>query len=295
MPGETTAKELRQLLREGLLIGDGGMGTRLRAEGLLPHESEELLNVQRPDPVRAAHRAFLEAGSDIIQTNTFQGNRISLSRRGLGARTDELNRAAAALAREAAGDQAFVAGSIGPTGGILAPLGDLDQSAARAAFAEQATALAEGGVDLFIVETFTALEEIRLAIDVASDTGLPVVASMAFDPSKRTAFGVTPEQAAQRLEAAGATVVGANCGTISPAEMVDILAAFRGATSLPLIAQPNAGRPQQTESGVVYPEKPESFADAAARFRELGATIIGGCCGSTPDHIRAIAARLRNR
>lgn len=290
------ARTLRERLSEGLLIGDGGMGTRLRGEGLLPRESEELLNMERPEPVRAAHRAFLEAGSDIIQTNTFQGNSISLARRGLAARAAELNRAGAALARETAGERAFVAGSIGPTGEILEPYGDLKEEVASAAFSQQAQALAEGGVDFFIVETFVALEEVSLAVAAAAETGLPVAASMAFDPVGRTGFGVAPEQAAEGLAEAGAVVVGANCGTVSPAEMVDIIARFRGATSLPLIAQPNAGRPRLTESGVTtYREPPASLADAAERFRELGATIIGGCCGTTPEHIRAIATRLRGR
>ena len=293
MTADSRADQLDQRLRQDFLIGDGGMGTRLRAEPLRPGESEELLNVERPGPVRAAHRAFLDAGSEVIQTNTFQGNAVSLARRGLAERTRELNRAGVALAREVAGDRAFVAGTIGPTGAVLQPYGDLPEEAARAAFSEQAQALAEGGVDFFIVETFTAIEEIRLAVAAAADTGPPVAASMAFDPSGRTAFGVSPQQAAEQLEAAGATLVGANCGTISPSEMVDILALFREATSLPLLAQPNAGRPQQTAAGVTYPEPPEGLADAAQRFRDLGAAVIGGCCGSTPDHIRAIVKRLR--
>jgi len=293
MAANTRIEQLKQRLQEGFLIGDGGMGTRLRGEGLRAGESEELLNVERPGPVRTAHRAFLDAGSDIIQTNTFQGNTISLARRGLAERVAELNRAGAAIAREVVGERAFVAGSIGPTGGILEPYGELEEDVARRAFSEQAQALAEGGVDFFIVETFSAVEEIEVAIEAAGETGLPVAASMAFDPSGRTAFGVSPEQAAERLEATAAMVIGANCGTISPAEMVGIVAGFREATSLPLLAQPNAGRPQQTDSGVIYPEPPDTLADAAERFRDLGAAIIGGCCGSTPDHIRAIAARVR--
>jgi homocysteine S-methyltransferase len=176
---------------------------------------------------------------------------------------------------------------------VLEPHGELPVERARAAFSMQTTALVEGGVDLLILETFLALDEICIALGAAIETGLPVVAGMAFDPGGHTAFGVTPEQAADRLEEAGATVVGANCGTVSPAEMVAIVEAFRRATSLPLFAQPNAGRPQQTAEGVVYPETPESMADAAERFRELGATVIGGCDGATPEHLVAIARRLR--
>jgi 5-methyltetrahydrofolate--homocysteine methyltransferase len=283
----------RHRLRDSFLIKDGAMGTLLSAEGREAGRSLELLNVEEPERVQAAHRAYVEAGADLIETNTFQGSRPALDGHGLADRTAELNQAGARLAREAAGEATLVAGSIGPTGRILEPYGEYPESDARDAFAEQAAALAEGGVDLFVVETFSALEEIRLAIAAAAETGLPIVASMAFDPIGRTSFGVTPGQAAEQLAAAGAVAVGANCGTISPLEMVEILAAFKEATSLPLTAQPNAGRPRQTESGVEFPEKPEAMAETAGRFRELGVAIIGGCCGSTPRHIAAIAGRLR--
>jgi 5-methyltetrahydrofolate--homocysteine methyltransferase len=325
MADQKRIQRLLNRLREGFLICDGAMGTTLSEGGHEPGRPLELLNVEQPDLVRAAHRAYVEAGADIIETNTFQGSRPVLERheqdepRGdahaagadiietntlqgsrpvlerhrLGDRTRELNQAGARLAREIAGDRIFVAGCIGPTGKILEPYGDYPEEAARAAFAEQAEALAEGGVDLFIVETFIAIEEVRAAITAAAATGLPVAASMAFDPSGRTAFGVTPEIAAKEMEAAGASVVGANCGTISSAEMVDVIAKFRAATSLPLIAQPNAGRPQRTESGTAYPETPEMMADSAERFREIGVAIIGACCGSTAKHTQAIVRRLR--
>ncbi len=293
MSRQERINNFRQKLRDSLLIKDGAMGTLLSAEGHTGGKPLELLNVEEPQRVRAAHRAYVDAGSDLIETNTFQGSRAALERHGLADRTAELNQAAAALAREAAGEAILVAGSIGPTGRIVEPYGDYPESDARDAFAEQAAALAEGGVDLLVLETFSSIEEIRLAIAAAAETELPIVASMAFDPVGRTAFGVTPRQAAEQLAAAGAEVVGANCGTVSPAEMVGILAEFRDSTSHPLTAQPNAGRPQQTESGVEFPEEPGAMAGAAERFRELGAAIIGGCCGSTPEHIAAIAARLR--
>jgi 5-methyltetrahydrofolate--homocysteine methyltransferase len=295
MADQKRIQRLLNRLREGFLICDGAMGTTLSASGHAPGRALELLNVEQPDLVRAAHRAYIEAGADIITTNTFQGTRPVLEQHGLGDRTRELNSAGAQLARQVAGDNVFVAGSIGPTGKILEPYGDYPEEAARAAFAEQAKALLEGGVDLFVVETFVAIEEVRAAITAAAATGLPVAASMAFDPSGRTAFGVTPEIAAKEMEAAGTSVVGANCGTISSAEMVDVIAKFRAATSLPLIAQPNAGRPQRTDAGTVYPETPEMLADSAQRFRELGVAIIGACCGSTAKHIQAIVRRLRGR
>ncbi len=284
---------VRARWRTDFLICDGAMGTTLSAAGHGGGESLELYAIERPDLVRAAHRAYLEAGAEAIETNTFQGSSIALAHYGLGARAREINLAAAARAREAAGENVPVAGSVGPTSAILEPYGDLEPSAAQASFEEQVRALADGGVDFFIVETFTALEEARLAVAAAVATGLPVAASMSFDPNGHTIFGVTPQQAAKGLAEAGAEVVGANCGTVSPEDMIGILAQFREATELPLIAQPNAGRPQRTGDTVVFPEPPETFAQAAPRFRELGARIIGGCCGTTPAHIKAVAGRLR--
>lgn len=292
MTRDERIEKLASELREGLLLCDGAMGTTLSVGGHGAGRSLEAMNVEQPDLVRAAHRAYLEAGAQVLQTNTFQGSRPSLDRHGLGDRTVEFNRAGTELVREVAGEQAYVAGSIGPTGRILEPYGDFEEAAAQAAFEEQAQALAEGGVELFIVETFTAVEEIRLAIQAAAATGLPVAAAMAFDPNGHTVFGVTPQRAAAELEEAGALVVGANCGTVSPSEMVTILEGFRAATDLPLIAQPNAGRPERTETGAVFRETPEGMAPAAARFRDLGATVIGGCCGTTPEHIREIGRRL---
>lgn len=292
MSNHGRVEQLKRRLSEGVLVADGAMGTILSAGGHEPGKSLDLLNVEDPDLVRAAQRGYVQAGAELILTNTFQGSRPSLERHNLANRAAELNAAGAALAREVAGADVFVGGDIGPTGKILEPYGDYPTESARAAFAEQAQALAEAGVDCLVLETFSSLDEIRIAVEAAADLGLPVFASMAFDPSGRTAFGVTPQQAAEQLQAAGADVVGANCGTISPEEMIGIIAGFLDVTSLPLIAKPNAGRPQQTASGVIYPEEPESMAEAAGRLRQAGATIIGGCCGSTPDHIRAIAARL---
>ena len=293
MTREARTAQLNDLLRHGLLICDGAIGTMLSAAGHSAGESLDEYNVTRPDAVRAVHRAYREAGATLITTNTFQASSVSLSRHGLAARAAEFNRAGAQLAHEVAGEEVFVAGNIGPTGALLDPYGDLTEAKARASFEEQARALAEGGVEMFIIETFTALEEARLAVAAAAATGLPVAASLSFDPNGRTVFGVTPQQAAVGLAEAGAMVVGANCGTISPAEMVQIIAQFREATGLPLIAQPNAGRPQRTCSGTVFPGTPEDFAAFAPAFRELGVTIIGGCCGTTPQHIAAVATRLK--
>jgi 5-methyltetrahydrofolate--homocysteine methyltransferase len=287
--------ELKTRLTQTVLISDGAMGTVLSAGGHTPGRALELLNIEQPDLVRAAHRGYVEAGSDLILTNTFQGNAATLARHGIQNRVAELNAAAVALAREAAGDTVFVGGDVGPTGQILEPYGEYPVDSARVAFAEQARALADAGADCLVLETFSDLGEIRVAVEAAAETGLPVMASLSFDPSGHTVFGVTPEQAAEQLQAAGAAVVGTNCGTVTPREMVDVIARFRAASALPLIAQPNAGRPQQTASGVAWPETPDSFAESAVLLREAGATIIGGCCGTTPEHVRAIVARLKSR
>jgi methionine synthase I (cobalamin-dependent) len=295
MTGHERSDELVRRLRARLLVGDGGMGTALSAGSRAPGECAELLNAEDPDRVRAVHSAFLEAGADLLQTNTFQANRAALDRHGLAGRTAELNAAGAALAREVAGERALVAGSIGPTGRLLIPYGDFEQKAALAAFREQAAALAEAGVDFLIIETMSAVEEALLALRAAISVGCPAAVSLAFGPAGRTDFGVTPKQAVEQLTDAGASVIGANCGTASPIEMVDIISEFHEATDLPLIAQPNAGRPHHAEAAAVYPEPPERMADAAERFRDLGAAIVGGCCGTTPEHIRAMALRLQAR
>ena len=294
MTAQERIDRLRERLKEGVLICDGAMGTVLSAGSSVAGTALEILNVDNPDVVKTSHKGYVDAGSDIITTNTFQGTRPALERHGLADRVSELNAAGARVAREAAGEEVFVAGDIGPTGKILEPYGDFPEVEAQAAFAEQAQRLAEAGVDLLIIENFASLEEIRLAVAAAAQTGLPVAASMAFDPSGRTSFGVKPAQAAEELQSAGAEIVGANCGTITPGEMVDIIRSFHEVTDAPLLAQPNAGRPKQTAKGVIYPETPQGMADAAALFRESGARIIGGCCGSTKEHIRAIVARLRS-
>jgi len=285
-------RDLLGRLREGVLICDGAMGTLLAREGYRAGDALELLSVERPDAIRAVHRAYVEAGAELILTNTFQANSPALARHDLADRMSELVTAAVALARGEAGDRVFVGGDIGPTGKILEPYGDYPEAEARTAFADQARLLVEGGADLIVLETFSSLEEIEIAAQAAVETGVPIAASMSFDPSGRTAFGVTPEQAASRLQAAGAAIVGANCGTVTPLEIVEVVAKFKAATDLPIMVQPNAGRPQQTAAGTVYPEGPETMAEAAVRQREAGATIIGTCCGSTPEHTRAIVARL---
>ena len=281
-------------VRDGFVIGDGGYGIALRAAGVVSG-NPMLANLDAPDHVLALHRAFVAAGADVIQPNTLVGTRIGLKREGLSDRFVALNQAGAALARRAAdesGREVFVGASIGPTGELVEPYGDLPVARAREAFAEQAQVLADAGVDLLIVETFISLEEARAAVEGARAAGLPLIASMAFEPNGRTSFGVTPGQAATALAESGADVVGANCGC-GPVELEPVARAFRNATRLPVIIQPNAGMPELREGRTVYPTAPETMAEYAARFRDIGINYIGACCGATPEHIRAMAQRLR--
>lgn len=289
---------LNTLLASGdPIIADGAMGTMLFSLGLQRGESPELWNVERPDAVRSVYRAYIEAGSQIILTNTFGGNRLRLAMHGLGDRAAELNRAAAQGARleaDAAAHPVVVGGSMGPTGHILAPMGTLDFDDAVSVFEEQARALISGGVDVLWIETMSDPEEIRAAIEGARrvDVSFPVVATMTFDTKGRTMMGTTPEQALNTLSQWGVIALGANCGK-GPDELEAAVRRMREANAaLPIIAKANAGLPHMEGDTPVYDATPEVMAAYARRVSALGARIIGTCCGSTPDHIRAIAQAL---
>ncbi len=288
---------LKQLLGEGgVVVLDGAMGTLLMQAGLEEGQAPEAWNLSHPDRVRAVHRAYIEAGSRLVLTNTFGGTRPRLAHNGLDGQTVEINRAAASLARAEA-DQAtipvVVAGSLGPTGELLEPLGTLSARQARLAFAEQAGALAEGGVDLLWIETMSALEEVQAAIEGArSVSDLPVAASMTFDTHGRTMMGVSPEQAVQALQGYGLLALGANCGN-GPEEIETVVRAMRAvAPEVLLIAKSNAGLPHLEEGEIAYDGTPQVMAAYARRVRDAGARLIGGCCGSSPAHIRAMAQAL---
>jgi 5-methyltetrahydrofolate--homocysteine methyltransferase len=274
------------------VVGDGAMGTMLQGYGMKAGECPEMWNVQHPDEVRAVHAAYIRAGSRMIGTNTFGGNRIKLDAYGLADRAKELNHAGVALAREAAGPDNFVAASIGPTGKFLEPLGEMTFDQAAGIFAEQAQAQADAGADVILMETFSDLGEIKAALAGAMRTGLPCFCSMAFDTGGRTMMGVDPVTAAVELMDAGASGVGANCG-LGPGETLDIVHKMREAVSGIIIAQPNAGLPQVVGGVTVYNSTPEEMASYAVRFAQIGTNIIGGCCGTTPDHIRAMAAAVK--
>lgn len=284
-------------ISQGPLLADGAMGTMLYARGISFKECFDAVNLERPDLVRDIHEAYLLAGADVIETNTFGANRFKLAEHGLADRVAEINRAGVEIARQArqnVGQPVFIAGSVGPLGRNLAPLGRLQPEEARAAFAEQIAALVEAGVDLIILETFSnlpeLLEAVRAARQVAPD--VPLVAEMTFGQEGVTSLGYAPQEVARALRQAGADLVGANCG-IGPRSA---LAAVREMLALPepplISAMPNAGWPEHVGGRLLYPATPDYFADFAREAAESGARLIGGCCGTTPDHIRAMRAAL---
>lgn len=290
-----TRKRLDEAAREGLLIADGAMGTQLHARGLEPGAPGELWNVERPQEVAAVHRAYHQAGARVILTNTFGGSRWKLETAGLGGRVTELNRAAAELAREAAGEAAWVLGDVGPTGRFMAPLGAESFEDFVAGFREQVEALVAGGVDGVIVETMSDLQEARAALEAAKAvTDLPVVVAMTFSPDQdgadfHTVMGVGVEDSVRALQDAGADLVGSNCGVGSQV-MARIIERMAEVATVPIVAKPNAGLPRLEAGRTVYDETPEQFARVLAGLTEVGARILGGCCGTTPEHIRALGA-----
>lgn len=286
-----------QRIAEGrILLSDGATGTYLQAHGLEAGGCPELMNATHPDVLRGMSAEYFEAGSDMVETNSFGGSRYMLKKYDLGDRVEELNRLAAEHARSAAPEGRFVLGSIGPTGEFLVPNGAATEEEMYEVFAEQARGLAAGGVDAFCIETMSDYGEIALAIRAAKETtGLPVVATMTFDKGPRgyfTMMGITPEAAAEKLAEAGADVVGSNCGL--PIEsMIEIIGRMRAATDRPILTHVNAGIPKIERGEIVYPDTPEHMAELMPRLVEAGANIVGGCCGTGPEHVRAFAKVLR--
>jgi len=287
---------LAQLAAAGPVVVDGGMGTLLQDLGLDDGGSGELWNVERPDAVRDAHRAYAEVGARILTTNTFGGTRPRLDMHGLGDRVHELNEAGARLAREVAGEHgALVAGDLGPTGELMAPLGTMDAAEAQSIFAEQLAGLRDGGIDLVLIETMSDLAEVEAAIAAAREVvpELPILATMSFDTNLRTMMGVAPAIAVAALASAGVDAVGANCGR-GPGEMAVIAAQMVAVRpdGLLLIAQSNAGLPQVVGDHFEYDATPDDMARHAVELRDLGIDLIGACCGSTPVHVEAISRAL---
>jgi methionine synthase I (cobalamin-dependent) len=293
---------LERLATGDVLIADGATGTMLQAAGLPTGVPGEAWILQQPAEIMKLHRAYLEAGSQLILTSTFGGTRSRLRKAGLDDQVQEINRRAAELARQAADEPSassgpgdvYVGGDIGPTGEMMPPLGKLTHKIAVEVFTEQAQALADGGADCIYIETMSDLNEARAAVEGAQQAcDLPVFCTFSFDTHGRTSMGISPAQAAQTLAAMGVNAIGANCGH-APEEVLDFLPVMRGAApGIPLIAKPNAGIPRMVKRQVVYDAGPEKMAELAVRYVDLGARIVGACCGSSPDHIAAIAAAIQ--
>jgi methionine synthase I (cobalamin-dependent) len=289
---------LQALLESGQpVVADGAMGTMLFSLGLEQGHSPELWNVEAPDNIRKVYRGYIEAGAQVILTNSFGGSRFRLDMHGLGSRATELNRAAAALARQevdAVDRPVVVAGSMGPTGQLLAPYGLMTMADATEAFAEQAGALVEGGADVLWIETMSSLEEVQAAVAGCQEAapGFPLVTTMTFDTNGRTMMGVSPEQAIEALGKLDVIALGGNCGN-GPDELEVVIKKMREVNpDAVLIAKANAGVPHMEGGVPVYDATPEVMADFALKLHSAGAQIIGACCGSNPDHIRAIADAL---
>lgn len=291
-------KLLQDAALERTLLGDGAMGTQLMLAGLVQGNCGEAWNLTNPDKVLAIQRRYAEAGSDCIITNTFGGSPIMLGRHGEAGKVAEINKAGVAIARQAFGDKdGYVLGDIGPFGGLLEPFGDFTEDQVRSAFEEQAAALVEGGADAIIIETQTSLEELLIGIRAAQAAGAKcIIGSMAYDVTLdgstfRTMMGVDPERAAEFMEENGAHIVALNCGTGMDMEHARIaVERYKEVTSLPVMVQPNAGKPRLENMKIIYDQTPEEMVKGLPALLETGVNIVGACCGSTPDHIRAFRA-----
>jgi len=289
------AAELLARIKESPVLCDGAMGTLLYAKGIFINRSYDELNLSQPDLIRGIHHEYLQAGAEIIETNTFGANSFRLGRHSLADKVRDINHAGARLAREAAKSfDVWVAGSVGPLGTRIEPLGKTSFHEARAAFREQIEALAEGGVDLLILETFGYLEEIHQAILAAREVApsLPVVAQVTIDEDGNCLDGSDPETFAPKLAEWGADVIGCNC-SVGPVAMLEAMERVRAVSSLPLAAQPNAGIPRSVEGRNIYLCSPEYMASYARKFIAAGVRVVGGCCGTTPEHIRTMKSALR--
>jgi len=282
---------VRKLIDDGKIhVFDGAIGTELYARGVFVNVCYDEVNLSRPDLVKAIHRDYVDAGAEIVETNTFGANPVKLSAYGLAERTEEINAAAARLARAAVDGRASVAGAIGPLGIRVEPYGPTSLDEAVAHFRTQARGLLEGGVDGFVLETFSDLAEIECAYRaVRGETDLPVVAEMTVGPDGKTAYGADARHIARTLSGLGADVIGLNC-SVGPAVMLDALEDIAEVATVPLIAQPNAGVPRTVRDRQIYMASPEYMAEYARRMVQLGVRFLGGCCGTTPAHVRALRA-----
>lgn len=283
-----------RLAQPGVLVADGATGTQLQKAGLPVGAPSELWVLENPEGVRALHRSYLAAGSDIVLTDTFGGSRLKLDKNGLGDKVKEINCTAAQLARAEAGEDRIVLGDIGPTGSLMDPLGPLTEEEAIKVFAEQAAALVDGGVDGILIETMSDLNEATAAVRGARQvTDLPILVTLSYESHGRTMMGVKPSKAAKELTALGVDVIGANCGRTLSETLTAIQEIHQTVPDAVLMAKPNAGLPHTDGSDSVYDVTPEIMAEYAQKFTDLGVKIIGACCGSNPEHIRAMAKALK--
>ena len=288
-------KLLQEVILERPLLCDGAMGTQLMLAGLQQGNCGEEWNISHPERVLAIQRRYTRAGADCIITNTFGGSRIMLNRHSFGDRAAEFNKAGVAIARKSFDDKdGYVLGDIGPFGGLLAPLGEFTEADVQGAFEEQAAALVEGGADAIIIETQTSLEELLIGISAARTAGAKcIIGSMAYDVTLdgsnfRTMMGIEPEQAAEFMEEHGANIVALNCGTGMDMQRArEAVERYKSATRLPVMVQPNAGKPKLVNMKVVYDETPEQMVKGLMPLLSAGVNIVGTCCGSTPEHTRA--------
>ena len=283
---------MERVKRGDVLVGDGAMGTLLMSSGLESGQCPESFNLEQPEILKEIARLYQDAGADLIQTNTFGGSPLKLKGYGLADQAEEINRNAVLAVQQAVGDRAYISASCGPSGKLLKPFGDTDPVEMYDSFYRQLKVLIDTGVDAICIETMTDFQEQFIAIRAARSISyrIPIIATMTFDPTPRgfyTIMGVNIERAAQDLEFAGADIIGSNCGN-GMEKMVEIAREFKKHTCLPLIIQANAGVPELKAGQPVYPETPEFMAEKARELMDAGVSIIGGCCGTTPDHIRAL-------
>ncbi len=289
-------------IKQGLFLLDGAMGTQLITRGLEAGKCNDYLNIESPDTVLDVHKAYFEAGSDAVVTNTFGANKYALARHGLSEMVEEINKAGAQIARNAAGQQRYVLGDIGPSGEFLEPLGTLKAEELKEAFSQQGQGLLAGGADGFIIETMTAVDEAAVAIEaIKSVCDLPVFVSMSFDKAGedfKTMMGVDVEEAVSKIAALGVDAIGFNCGKIGIEDYIKLagkyICALKAVNSdIAVLAEPNAGLPQLIDDRTVYKLSAREFAQACQKIRSAGVSVIGGCCGTSPAHIEALAKTLR--
>lgn len=287
-------KDFLKALKRGPLVFDGAMGTMLQRLGLKPGGCPDALNLNEPELVKKVHSLYKDAGSDVVTTNTFGANRIKLKEYNLEGKLGEINIASVRNAREATGGKLFIAGGFGPTGRFIEPVGDLQFEEAVDVFSEQAAALKDGGADLFIIETMMDIKEVRAAVIAARRHRLPVIVTMTFDETMRTVLGTPPEAFAVMAESLGADVIGANC-SLGIEGIYKALSAMSKVASIPLIAQPNAGIPVLKGSETVFPAGPDEMASYAPKLADIGVRVLGGCCGTTPEHIKKMGRAFKKK